>query len=723
MRIGIDASSLPATVTGAGKYVCGLIKALAQLDDQNEYLLFVKAGTQEFLGALPDNFTFVHLPNFSRPSRLLWQHLMAGSDGRRCRVDIWHGLHYSLPCFPGAMRQVSTFHDVAFFLHPQLYPPIKRLYFQQAIRRAWQAAEAIIAISQSTADDVRRLFKAEKHFEENKLHVVPSGVDAKFFSTVSVEQIARVRARYALNAPYIFFLGTLEKRKNLPLLIAAFRRLRDRGRGDLLLVLAGLPDNGRPEVEKALARENGKDAVRCLGYVAEADILPLYQGAELFALPSLHEGFGFPLLEAMASGVPVLAAGNSAMRELAANPDMLCSGDAAVWATKMERMLFDKTLRQKLIAAGRQRALEFSWQQTARATRQVYESVYAPSRNGFMTNVVFRSTPHNGVAHHHQMLLAPAGKNAAAIREAVLKTLAYADLFDYPLRLEEIHDGLFACDASLNEVDAALSDCERRGVIEQNNHLYFIRGRDQIVAARGQRRQQSRRLLEKNAWLLRLMINFPFVRSLSLSGAMAFENCHKADDIDVFIIAAPRRLWTVFVSLVLVLKLLGKRKTICLNCLLDLDHLRLDESDFFVAHQIAFLRPLSGFEHLTRFHAANAWIYGHLPQRRRENAGSPVKLQRFAERRRAKALAEKIFSGRIFDYLERLLFAAYRRRIRRKTTHLNLNEEAVVAAPGQIKLFTNNHRHRIKEALYHRLHEMMRGDSWFEEVEESHVVC
>lgn len=719
MRIGIDASSLPTTVAGAGKYICGLVKALAQIDDQNEYALFVKAGSQVFFGALPENFQFIHLPNFSRPSRLLWQHLMAGADGRRCRVDIWHGLHYSLPCFPGAMRQVSTFHDVAFFLHPQLYPPIKRLYFQQAIRRAWQAAEAVIAVSQSTGDDVRRLFKAENNYTENKLRVVPSGVEAKFFSTVSAEQIARVRARYALNAPYILFLGTLEKRKNLPLLIAAFRRMRDHGHRNLLLVLAGLPHNGLPEVEKALSRENVKNAVRCLGYVAEADILPLYQGAALFALPSLHEGFGFPLLEAMASGVPVLAADNSALRELAVNQEMLCSGEAEAWAGKMERMLFDKTLRQKLVAAGRERALEFSWQQTAQATRQVYESVYASSRNGFVINFASGSTPRNGVVHHHQKLFAPVAKNGAAIREAVLKTLAYADLFDYPLRPEEIHDGLFACEASLTEVEAALSECEGRGVIEQSHRVYFIRGRGHIVATRQQRRLQSRLLLQKNAWLLRLIINFPFVRSLSLSGAMAFENCQQADDIDVFIITTPRRLWTVFVSLVLLLKLLGKRRTICLNCLLDLDHLRLGESDFFVAHQIAFLRPLSGFEHCNKFQAANAWIYSHLPQRRGEK---PVNSRQFAERGGAKALVEKIFSACIFDYLERLLFAAYRRRIRRKTAHLNLNEEAVVAAPGQIKLFTNNHRHRIKEALSHRLHEIRRSDSWFEEVEESHVV-
>jgi len=713
LKIGLDASSLPVNVAGAGKYVCGLIQGLAQIDARNEYVIFVKSGTQNSFVDLPDNFRIFQLPNFSRPSRLLWQHWAAGSQGRQCRLDIWHGLHYSLPHFHGLMRTVSTFHDVAFFLHPELYPAVKRLYFQQTIRRAWSVADAVISVSCSTANDARRWFDEKKDSAPRRLHVVHSGVDDRFFSTPAPEKISRVRSRYALDSPYILFVGTLEKRKNLPLLIAAFRRLRDLGYRDLLLVLAGLPSNGQAEVAKALARENLNDAVRCLGYVPDADILPLYHGAQLFVLPSMHEGFGFPLLEAMACGVPALAANNSAMRELAADQEMLCFGEAEVWAGKMEQMLFDANLRQKLIARGLKQAREFSWQQTAWATLQVYKSVYHETRKRSQPVPARKVSAWDGAAHAENLFVL--NPKSAEINSAVLKTLAYADLFDYPLRPEEIHDGLLACEASVDDVGEALQDWERRGVIEQHHRLYFLRDRRQLVAVREQRQQQTLALLQKNAWLLRLMARWPGVRSLSLSGAAAFENCKPNDDLDVFIIAAPRRLWTIYVTLVILLKLVGKRKTICLNCLFDQEHLRLNERDFFVAHQIAFLRPFSGGEYFRRFLLANAWIYSYLPQRRRAAETLPA-----TPPRRGQTLIEKIFLWRIFDYIEKTFFALYRRRIRLKTAHLA--EDAIVVQPGQIKLFTNNHRHRITDALERRVREISQHDFLATEAEASHVV-
>lgn len=713
MKIGLDASSLPAHVAGAGKYVCGLIQGLAQIDARNEYVIFVKSGTQNGFAGLPDNFRIHPLPNFSRPARLFWQHWAAGSDGRQCRLDIWHGLHYSLPHFRGPMRTVSTFHDVAFFLHPELYPPVKRLYFQKTIRRAWNVADAVISVSRSTASDARRWFGEKTASAPRRLHIVHSGLDDRFFSMPAPEKIARVRHRYALAAPYILFVGTLEKRKNLPLLIAAFRRLRDLGYRDLLLVLAGLPSNGQAEIEKAIARENLTAAVRCLGYVPDADILPLYHGAQLFVLPSMHEGFGFPLLEAMACGVPALAANNSAMRELAADQEMLCFGEAEVWASKMEQLLFNTNLRQKLIARGLKQAREFSWQQTAWATLQVYKSVYHATRKRLHPVPAGKISGRNGAAHAENLFVL--NPKSAEINSAVLKTLAYADLFDYPLRLEEIHDGLLACEATVDNVADALQDWERRGVVEQHHRLYFLRDRRQLVAVREQRQQQTLALLRKNSWLLWLIARLPGVRSLSISGAAAFENCKANDDLDVFIITAPRRLWTIYVTLVILLKLLGKRKTICLNCLFDQEHLRLNERDFFVAHQIAFLRPFSGGDYFRRFLLANAWIYSYLPQRR-----TAVETLPAAAPRRAHAIIEKIFLWRIFDYIEKALFALYRRRIRLKTAHLA--EDAIVVQPGQIKLFTNNHRHRIADALERRVREISQHDFLAAEVEASHVV-
>ena len=714
MKIGLDASSLPVKVAGAGKYVCGLIQGLAQIDARNEYVIFVKSGTQNFFAGLPDNFRVYELPNFSRPSRLLWQHWAAGSDGRQCRLDIWHGLHYSLPHFHGAMRTVSTFHDVAFFLHPELYPPVKRLYFQQTIRRAWNVADAVISVSRSTANDARRWFGEKLDLTPRRLHIVHSGLDDRFFSMPAAEKIARVRQRYALSAPYILFVGTLEKRKNLPLLIAAFRRLRDLGYRDLLLVLAGLPSNGQNEVAKAIARENLTDTVRCLGYVPEADILPLYHGAQLFALPSMHEGFGFPLLEAMACGVPALAANNSAMRELAADQEMLCFGEAEVWAGKMEQLLFNTKLRQKLIARGLKQAREFSWQQTAWATLQVYKSVYEATRKRLQPAPEKKtSARHTPSSAENLFVLNPKSAETSA---AVLKTLAYADLFEYPLQLQEIHDGLLDCDATVDEVNDAVLDWERRGVIEQHSGVFFLRDRRQLVAVREQRREQTQALLQQYAWLLRLLMKFPGVRSVSLSGAAAFENCKKADDLDVFIITAPRRVWSVYVALVILLKLLGKRQTICLNCLFDQEHLRLNERDFFLAHQIAFLRPCSGGEYFRQFLLANAWIYSHLPQRLHA-AELPMST---LPRPRGQKFLETIFSWRIFDYLEKALFALYRRRIQLKTAHLP--GDGVVIQPGQIRLFTNNHRHRLKDGLERRVQEISQHDFLSAEAEASHVV-
>jgi hypothetical protein len=142
----------------------------------------------------------VPLFNLTCLARLLWQHFGAGLHSRRYGIEVWHGLHYSLPYFTGAMRTVSTFHDVAFFLYPHLYPVTKRIYFQQAIRHALAKADAIISVSQSTASDLRSL---NFDFDAGKLRIIHSGVDSKFFFGVPAEEIDRVRRRHALTAPYI----------------------------------------------------------------------------------------------------------------------------------------------------------------------------------------------------------------------------------------------------------------------------------------------------------------------------------------------------------------------------------------------------------------------------------------------------------------------------------------------------------------------------------------
>jgi hypothetical protein len=304
---------------------------------------------------------------------------------------------------------------------------------------------------------------------------------------------------------------------------------------------------------------------------------------------------------------------------------------------------------------------------------------------------------------HHQ--------SDSIVDDAVLKTLVYADLYDYPLKAEEIYEGLLAASASLGEVKRALQVWENRGLVAHSGTFFFMQGHAANVNLRQERWQHSRALLKKHAWLLRLIIRFPLVRSVALSGALAFENCRRDDDIDLFILADGGRLWIAHAALVVMLNFLKKRRIICLNCLCALDRPNIDDRDFFVAHQIAFLRPLSGLEHFQKFCAANAWIEDYLPQRR---AGGdnllPAEISALitagplTENPWLKRLTEKILSWPVFDYLETWIFRLYSRRIQRLTGHLRPG--SVVVRPGQIKLFTNDHRHHIKNALQRRLQEI-----------------
>jgi hypothetical protein len=328
------------------------------------------------------------------------------------------------------------------------------------------------------------------------------------------------------------------------------------------------------------------------------------------------------------------------------------------------------------------------------------------------------------VANGTSVLASGNHKSNSVVDDAVLKTLVYADLYNYPLKAEEIHEGLLAASASLAEVKRALQFWENRGLVAHDGPFFFMQGHAANVYSRQERRQHSRALLKKHAWLLRWIIRFPLVRSVALSGALAFENCRRDDDIDLFILTDGGRLWIAHATLVVMLNFLKKRRVICLNCLCAVDRPNIDDRDFFVAHQIAFLRPLSGLAHFQEFRAANAWIDEYLPQQRasRHNRvpaeiSEIVTAAHLTENPWFKWRAEKILSWPVFDHLETLIFRLYSRRIQRLTGHLRPG--TVVVRPGQIKLFTNDHRHPIKNALQHRLQEI-----WLhcEEVKDEHTV-
>ncbi|MGH7492192.1 MAG: glycosyltransferase family 4 protein [bacterium] len=732
MRVGIDATCLPSALAGAGRYIHGVVQGLAGVDRQNEYFIFIKKQHVGQFEYLPENMQLVPLPDFSRPLRLTWQHFLAGGHAHRLKLDVWHGMHYTLPAFTRQMTTIATFHDLGVHIYPHFYAWSKRLYFRQAIAQTLHAANHLLTVSEATGSDlIRWLAKQPDGPRQPLITAISSGVEEKFFTRVPIEERARARQAHGLAGPYVLFVGTLEKRKNLITLLQAFQLLRQRGCDDHLLALAGQSDNGSAAVHEAIARLGLQERVRLLGYVPEADLPALYQEAALFALPSFYEGFGFPLLEAMAGGVVVLAANNSSLRELAAHPHLLCEGTPTAWADKMERLLFDEELRHWSSAYARDRARAFSWRKTAEQIQEIYEThnarMRSHPRNGRVNGTAAAPKPastellHSLSAAARKGLL-PAAGTGIELQEAVRSTLAYADLFDYPLALYEIHYGLFGVRATLAEIRQATRDLKARGEIGEKEGYYFLAERSAIVTVRQQRRTLSRELLDKNRRWLRLVQNFPFVRGVAISGAMAFQNCKPGDDIDLFLVIEKGRLWTVYSGLVAVLKLFGKRRLLCLNCLVDTEHLRFDDQDLFVAHQIGFLKPLSGAELFQQFFRANAWCRRYLPQieveaRLRQTAGD-------GESGRMGvvwgSILENLLRRSWFSRLESFVYRRYRRRIARLTRHLH--PQAVVAARGQIKLFTNNHRFQVQHQLAERLQEFGKNSVFTEQENDSILI-
>ncbi len=743
MRIGIDATCLPSSLAGAGRYIHGIVRGLGRVDHDNEYFVFIKENDATQFSNLPANVQLVCLPQLARPLRVLWQHALAGVQARTLGLDVWHGTHYALPNFTNGTARVATFHDLGVFHHPQLYPLEKRLYFRRIIQKAFQRARHIVAVSEATTRNLNELLAAQHPHGRSaapSISTILSGVEEKFFARVSPEEITSVRRQYGLLQPYILFVGTLEKRKNLGMLVRAFHEFCQRGHHDHVLALAGQAGNGSAEVAAAIAELHLQERVRLLGYVSEAHLPALYQGADLFVMPSLYEGFGFPLLEAMAGGVVALASNNSSLRELAVHPQMLCEETPAAWAAKMERLVFDKTLRYELARYGVHRAKDFSWQGATEKLREIYESASpgklihsrkgtTPARAPLVRNPLRAAWLKSKTLRHFfgarwkrlrartaqsspealnptPQDLASAAPAPLSLAEALKKTLAYADLFDYPLTPQELHYGLIEYAATYAEVRHELEHlCDAGEIVQREGHFCFP-GREACVDTRSRRRQLSEQMLARHNRVLRLIKNFPFIRGVALSGALAFQNAEVDGDLDLFVIVAPGRLWSAYLGLVLLLKALGKRREVCLNCLLDGAHLAISERDFFVAHQIAFLQPLAGAEQLREFFRANAWCAKFLPQTEPADRITTAVWAEDAARSRKpwRNALEAILRRPLFDAIERLIFKLYRRRIHTLTRHLQ--PQAITAEPGRIKLFTNDHRFHLQRRLERRLQEL-----------------
>ena len=371
MRVAIDAQAAVAPEkTGVGHYTWNLIHHLPQADPRTTYVAWYPFVRR--LQGRPLAFRDVRAPNFVErwtpvPGRV-WRWTADRYELPRVewfvRFDLLLAPNFFPP--PTGAPFVVTVHDLAFRLYPETARHASDRWVRR-LERAIQRARGILVPSESTKRDLLRLYPAD----EGRVTVTHLGVDLDAFRRVPSTAIERVRSTFGIDRPYFAFLGGIEPRKNLPRLVHAFSRLSD----DVALVIAGgaVPwsPEGPVELRGAMSSlaPDARRRVILTGYVAHRDRAALLKGAVALAYPSLYEGFGLPVAEALACGTPVLTSNVSSLPEVAGEAALLVDPeDVDALTDGLRRLLEDEDLRHRLAAAGPPRAAELTWEETARKT-------------------------------------------------------------------------------------------------------------------------------------------------------------------------------------------------------------------------------------------------------------------------------------------------------------------------------------------------------------------
>jgi glycosyltransferase involved in cell wall biosynthesis len=374
VRIGIDYTAAINQSAGIGRFVRGLVRAVAEIDRINEYVLVYAAPNAGRTVEAPvaPNITTRELRFRERVMTALWHRLQLPLpvDLLTGPVDIFHSPDFVLPPVRHAST-ILTVHDLAFLIYPECADERLRVFLERTVPRSAARADYILTDSENTRNDVVCLLDADP----DKVFVVPGGVDP-MFSPASEEAVDKVRSLYGITRPYLLSVGVIEPRKNFPRLIEAFARFRVRTGLDYQLVIAGGKGWLSDETFRQAERSSFAADVCFTGYVPDEYLPALYTGAEVFAFPSLYEGFGLPVLEAMACRTPVVCANTSSLPEFAGDAALLVPpDDPDSIADALERACGDASLREQLRQRGAERAGAYQWRRSAERLLETYEYV------------------------------------------------------------------------------------------------------------------------------------------------------------------------------------------------------------------------------------------------------------------------------------------------------------------------------------------------------------
>ena len=367
MRIGLDFHSAEQEGTGNCSYIRALAESLLAIGGNHEYLLYV---TQP---SLPYYEMYRGRPNVSlRP--LAARHALAripalGLKTRADRVDVLHVQYVAPPVHAG--RLVVSVHDLSFIRTPRFFSAGQRMYLRTLVPLSLRKASRIITISEYSRRDIQDW----RPGAAAKINVTPLAAASRFMPVEDRRRQKDVADRLGFSGPYLLYVGRLDPRKNLVALIQAFAEVKKKDGIPHRLVIAGGQGTVPASLLEAVRTAGLGDRVAFPGFVSDELLPAVYSQAEVFICPSLYEGFGLPVLEAMACGCPVVCAGTSALPEVAGSAGLLVDPlRPGGWSEAILRLLADKALREKMRKSGLRQSKKFSWEETARKTLAVYEA-------------------------------------------------------------------------------------------------------------------------------------------------------------------------------------------------------------------------------------------------------------------------------------------------------------------------------------------------------------
>ncbi len=366
MRFSVDAHAIGQKLTGNETYVRNLLQGFASLDGEAEFYAYISrpAAADAIPTAVKTRLVSVN------------PYVRLGYDlPRRLKADRPAALHvqYTAPVACGGVPLVVTVHDVSYLSHPQYFTPFRRRQLRLTVKRTVRRAAKVLAVSEFS----RKAILDAYGIDESKVVVVPNGTSARFRPMAREAAAVSVRERFGISGPFVLTVGDLQPRKNHLGLIRAFESLmRSEPRLRHQLVFVGKDTWHSKEVHEAAARSPLAERIRFTGFVSDEDLVAFYGACDLFVFPSFYEGFGLPILEAMACGRAVACSNTSAIPEVADSAALLFD-PSSNWemALAMKDLLVDSELRARMERLALARAAHFSWERAARQTLEVYYEV------------------------------------------------------------------------------------------------------------------------------------------------------------------------------------------------------------------------------------------------------------------------------------------------------------------------------------------------------------